>query len=404
MSHTYVINSIEEFYNSFHLLKKDASIGSTPDVFRIGFISKDNQPDSYNRSKEWVYNTSTKTVACIVQMASDNVCLVINLTKMKHPIPAMLFNVFTSDSWIKMGVGVENDLSILSDNYNLGHCGGGIELKNLALVAMFPTPSLATLYNRLVGGQVTKSKSICDWSKDLTDKHLLYAAKDAVMSYRLGVMILTPSIDTLERATDDHLEAMVNGNNLDKHLEILPVEQVDKASGSNWVGELYEYYQRTNAGIISYLEVIDKDKKQPNIFCIKCVFTTSTGEYTENGEGASKKEAKQNSAKNILDTLKAFDEFKVGPKQHIFKPEFDYISRINEYTQERFYLNSPTYVDIEPLLTTPPKFRIRCEINRLDTNIIYKTVGDGVTKKEAKYNSAKEMNNKLNLNTITRTL
>jgi hypothetical protein len=120
-------------------------------------------------------------------------------------LPKSLISIFKNDSWVKVGVGVELDLNYLSSNYNLGHCSGAIEIKNLALLAKYEKSNLEYMFNKVIGGHVKKISSICDWSKDtLTHEQLVYAARDAIMSLQLFKGIMTPSINYLIKLHEEH--------------------------------------------------------------------------------------------------------------------------------------------------------------------------------------------------------
>nr|QBK89523.1 MAG: 3'-5' exonuclease [Pithovirus LCPAC001] len=200
---TFIIESSEEFCKNFYKIKNNAITSSNPRTWTIGFdiefISKSNSSESFKRSSEWVDNIQTGLAVCLIQIATKGVCFVINLAKMKIPLPSKLINIIKSDSWIKFGIGIENDLSILSSNYNLGHCGGGIELKNLALMSGLSNPSMKHLCKIYMSDPYHGSdrSPLCDWSQDLKTRDLLYASKDAIVSYEIGMKMMKPTLDSI---------------------------------------------------------------------------------------------------------------------------------------------------------------------------------------------------------------
>lgn len=290
----YTINTIEEFHQYYPYLKDSARTGSVPDTFLVGFdlefICRDNQPESFEKASQWLESTDFNFATCLVQIATNTICLVINLVEMKKPIPKNLLKIFKNSCWVKVGVGIDNDLSILSKNYLLEHCEGGIELKNLALIAGATSPNLESLYNRVFGEHVKKGSSICDWSQDLTEEQLSYAAKDAIMSFQLGDAILRPSFEFINKSVlkkSSRLEInFVNDNG--KKGEIKDPTRI------NYIGRLNELGQKKSLELPKY-EQVDRPLDNNCTFQFKCSFSG----FEAIGSGHSKKEAKQNSAKEV---------------------------------------------------------------------------------------------------------
>jgi hypothetical protein len=296
---TYIINTLDEFNKYFHIFKDSSKIDSTPNVFVIGFdiefISRANYPMSFS-NMNWL-NNNINTGACIIQLSSSSIVMIINLINMNGYLPNKLINVITNDAWIKLGIGIEQDLNILSDNFNLGHCGGGIELKNIILMSKINNPNLERIYNMMIGSHVKKTKSICDWTKPLNDQQLQYAARDAIMSYQLGISILQPSIDNLisikaDKSTDSLLHINFKNNiNVDDNNNNDNLKRTD-----NYIGILNEWAQSRNVSLPLYT-MIDYDRSiSPTSFTIQC----KVSNYIDIGKGSSKKKAKQISAMNVL--------------------------------------------------------------------------------------------------------
>ena len=135
-----------------------------------------------------------------------------NCSSFEPNLPSKLTNLIQSESWVKLGVGIENDLSILSNNYNLGQCGGGIELKNLALLGGLKHPSMKHLCEMYVGSYhgAIKSNGFSDWSGDLETKELLYASKDAIVSYKIGMEMLKPSLESIKKTQKSVSVVLIN--------------------------------------------------------------------------------------------------------------------------------------------------------------------------------------------------
>lgn len=289
MFNVYVINDKESFQKYFPLLQESSRVGSVHLVgFDIEFISQDCYPGPFKTAKKWIKNTDCGIAACIVQISTDKICLVINLTKLKKTIPKQLFKVISSESWIKMGVGIENDLNILSNNYNLGHCAGSIELKNLGILGQLESPNLANMYNLFHDSNVEKIDSVCDWSKDkLSAEELDYAAEDARMSYKLGKKILMPAlqgITNIEKKEKKDIEAVINTTVPDVQL--------------NYIGKLQEYAQQNRLLLPEYSCTALTMNSMP-AFKFVCKFDGKKTECTYD----SKKKAKQRVSKLMIDQL-----------------------------------------------------------------------------------------------------
>lgn len=290
----YLINNLNDFNQYFSTFKESARINSTPNIFFIGFdiefISRANYPNSFNKSQKFISDSNNKDIIpCLIQIATKEICLLINLVNLKFILPKKLIMLIKNDSWVKVGVGVENDLNILSTNYNLGHCSGGIELKNIALLANINNPNLERLYNAFIGDYVKKSSSQCDWSIKLSKEQLEYAARDAIISYQLGKNIFEPCIINLK---NKHKKNNLVLNFVNEQKENTKIKTT---SNINYIGELYELSQRDGIKFPIFKDISINDSK----FIFQCIFRNKKSR----GIGNSKKTAKQMSAKNMLNIL-----------------------------------------------------------------------------------------------------
>ena len=337
---TYIVNNTDDFHKYYPLLKNTAAIGSTPDIYLVGFdietFSKDNFPQSFNKAIEWLpnannaNNTNINTIVCLIQLASDKVCLIINLVKLKGVLPKKLINIIKNDSWVKVGVGIELDLANISNNYNLGHCSGGIEVRNLALMAHYTKPNLEFMFSQFVGTYVKKTSSICDWSQELSQEQLLYAAKDAIMSLEVFKYIIKPSIDNLTKIKNDNDTKIkdiltIDFQNLNTvqntiqntikntiqntiqntiHNDIVDQHNVNTI---NYVGILNEYAQKHKIKLPLYEDIMINDMKlhQQHRESFKC--TCKYLDHIIEGVGATKKDAKQNAAKQMYNIYYTYD-------------------------------------------------------------------------------------------------
>ncbi len=282
----YVINNAEEFHGIYGRFKKSARVGSVPDTFLIGFdvekISRANHSESFVNVGNWICIVECDTACCLIQLATDSMVLICNLVKIGHPIPRKLLDIVSNGSWIKVGVGIDQDLANLSDNYNMRHCEGGIELRNIALMAKISKPNLENLYSHMLGKHIQKKTSICDWTQELTQDQLECAAKDAIMSYQLGKTILTPAIDAIKNSVHDAMNFEFIGD----------IEYKTTATDDNWVGQLNEIAQKRCIDMPVYIS-----SEHLNGFKYECSFDFDCTE----GIGKSKKEAKRDAAQKMIE-------------------------------------------------------------------------------------------------------
>jgi hypothetical protein len=299
----YIITAPDDFHNYFSLLKEDAKTGSTPDTFLVGldveYICKDNYPESFANCSSWVYETPNNIACCLIQITSRNICFLIHLPSMGKSLPNKLLNLLKNECWIKVGVGIELDLFHLSNNYKLGHCAGGIEVKNITSLANLTSNNMERLYGRLLGYPVKKSNSVCDWSKPLTKEQTNYAVKDAIMSLQIFEKIMGPTIEYL-RGLDDEKEIfdfkIVNNPSLsDVQSNKQPIALKQKQI--NYVGMLNEYAQSKNIPLPVYK--VNPKHVQGEPFETTCCFN---GEK-KIGYGRSKGDSKQDATMKMYNHI-----------------------------------------------------------------------------------------------------
>jgi hypothetical protein len=293
---TIIIKSRQEFNDNYNELKESARVMSIPNVFLVGldteYITSGTYPEAYKGAGAWVRNTTGTSIAiCLIQLSTEEICLVINLVKLKNDIPESLLDILRNDSWIKVGVGVELDLKYLSSNYELGHCAGGIELRNIALLGHYKSPSLENLYSDMVGRHVRKTSSICNWSGELKREQLEYAARDAMMSYQLFKVMLGPSIEWIKEKEGDKTvkdKLSVEIINLEENIGVSLVSEVIEKK-SNYIGELNEYAQQRRLALPLY--EIKEVSTCPSVFQTTCYFNGKKVETQDRSKQLSKKKA-----------------------------------------------------------------------------------------------------------------
>jgi len=182
-----------------------------------------------------------------------------------------------------MGVGISLDLTYMSKAFELGHCGGELELRNLGLLANFEKPSLVNLYNYFTGQQVKeKHYGGNNWVEELSDSQLDYVIMDAYMSYKIGKSILKGLLCRLKN----------NGVNIIKHVP---------KSLENYVSRLNEYSQSLNLGSFpEYKSIV----LGPQNVQISCEWKEMT-EKTFTATGVKKMDAKQECARQMLELVLA---------------------------------------------------------------------------------------------------
>src|SRR5438128_199488 len=107
------IDNIHTFKHEFKNFK--ASFGNNG-VYLIGldceFVNHAN-----SISTDWVLNKEYDMAVCLIQISNANDCLVINVKELGPELPSELVNVLKSSNWIKVGVGIDNDMTYLIDNF-----------------------------------------------------------------------------------------------------------------------------------------------------------------------------------------------------------------------------------------------------------------------------------------------
>lgn len=303
---TYVVNSKEKFDLLYPELKKSAFTGSTPATYLVGFdveyLSKANFPESFNKSSSWIthYDKDHCNTCCLIQLATSDMCLVVNLVQLQQCIPNNLFNIITDECWIKVGVGIELDLKHLSLNYGLNHCSGGVEIRNLALMANYKTPNLEYMFNRFVGFYVKQKSGVSDWSQPLTESDVVYAARDAIMSYQIFKKIMEPTIDYMVKVEEEcccnvlNLDIQYDTDNINNTVK---EESYNTDTPVNYVGRLNELLQKHSVQSVKY--TVTKVNKRPPEFKV----TGNCTSLYEEATASSIMLAKQTVAKLLLQKI-----------------------------------------------------------------------------------------------------
>lgn len=308
---TYYIITRKQFDEYFHLLEKDASLDTVPNLYVVGFdiemICQSNQKESFKKINKYLPNKSYKTPVCTIQISSKNICLIVHLALMKMDIPRKLKKLITSESWMKVGVGVDLDLYHISQCFNIPHCCGALDLRLIAIAGGCGNPSLGSLYKTFVGpcnkSSNAKSKktrfkdALKDWSLPLDVNSLTYAAKDAIMSYQLYCKMMYPTLDFIRKnySANDHLKLKFMNVDLDENSSDEESDD-EKILKENYVGLLQEFLVKRGLKHPTYV-YIGKDE------CDKFEYECTYDKYQTYGTSNSKKGAKHSSAECMLKVL-----------------------------------------------------------------------------------------------------
>lgn len=196
----YIITTADEFNQ---LRKKFTETATINNQKFIGF-DLEFKTHKYPVTAPWIASdVPQKIISCKLLLASSSMCLIIDLCKIGKTLPNKLIEIITSSGWIKCGVEIGNDLKYLSENYNLGQCNGGFDVKPIFGFHNCSSPSLVNIYNALNKGNEKKDKdNLPDWAGEMTEEMIEYAYKDAFMSYVVGAsvfgMLKTPLFNAIE--------------------------------------------------------------------------------------------------------------------------------------------------------------------------------------------------------------
>lgn len=270
--------------------KEASKLHGDPSIYLVGldceFISRSNFPESFEKSKEWTKNNKYDASVCVLQIANESSCLILDMTKLGPVLPSTLGDILTSNNWIKMGVGIDLDIKYLSDNFDLGQCSGHMDIKNLAIISGSKFPSLEKVNDAMGFTHLDKTlDSMRDWSKPLTVNQLKYAANDAFASYKIGKKML----HELKRGIGMYFSE--NICDITPARNIISINSFPKIP--NYVGMLQEHSQKNKLDLPKYEELeVSVDKDNIHTFVCQCTYNGAIGI----GSGKNKPSAKQNAA------------------------------------------------------------------------------------------------------------
>jgi hypothetical protein len=282
-----IIENKENFDAIFSQFSEASLISKGPDLHFVGFdceyIDGTNYPESFKSCDKWVLNVS-KIAVCKIQIATKDLCLIIDLCKFDGVLPDQLITILKSESWIKCGVGISNDMAYISENYLLGQCNGAYDMKILAVLAKIESPNLEQIYSKMYNTDYEKVKrfSTSDWSKDMTIDMVKYASEDAYISYMIG----SKFFHTLKVSL---MNTFYTNENMVKQTPNINVD-VNK---NNWIGKIQEHCQKNKLCLPEYKSVTNTNHEYA--FAIEC----NIDALIVRGHGNTKQDAKQDAANNM---------------------------------------------------------------------------------------------------------
>ena len=303
-----VIENIDQFnkiYTKFYeqSLGIDAIIGIHLIGLDCEYISRSSYPESYDKA-DWCINKGDgMPIICKLQIATQNISIIIDLCKIGKFLPDNLINILKSESWLKFGAGITCDMDHLSYQYNLGNCNGVINASILCRYFGSLNPKLENLYNILSKTKEPFKKLEVkgrDWSREMTVSQIKYASEDACASYIIGVELMNHMRNSLNML----FTKFDNNNQEDQNIQNNNTIEV-KVSNENYVGILMDYVQRNKLKPPSfdYSMNIDNSKNIKTFYCT-CTIEHFEKKYVKKSDGfTNKKDSKQNSSKQILDLI-----------------------------------------------------------------------------------------------------
>jgi len=286
------IDTPAQFDHKIGSFRDRSKISTNPVMYHIGldceYITKIGYPESFDNSLSstgWIIQSSHDVSVCIIQIANDKECLVINLTKFNKVLPNSLIEILKSGNWIKTGVGIDLDMTYISDNFQLGCCNGHIDIKTHAILSGNSNPNLQNL-----SGIGEHHDISCDWSREISLTNVKYSGSCGIQSYKLGRRLLNVSKNTFIQS---------DSTSKSKSSTVLLKTTLTQ---TNFVGCLQEYViiHSTNRNQIDYPKytgyLVDE---RTHLFAVECKFKNFIG-Y---GTGRKKMIAKQNSAKEVYQQI-----------------------------------------------------------------------------------------------------
>lgn len=131
-----------------------------------------------------------------VQLHSGYECYIFQvyrIWKSEGAFPPKLSKFLSNPLFIKVGVASEGDARRLEEGYDI-KCSGVVDIQHIARSIHVPNISMEGLASKYVPflSKGNKSNIYTDWDTDLNEKHIKYAATDALLSLLIYRSIFHP--------------------------------------------------------------------------------------------------------------------------------------------------------------------------------------------------------------------
>jgi hypothetical protein len=211
----------------------------------------------------------------------------LDLCKFNCVLPKQLIGILKKGNWIKTGVGIDNDINLISKNFNLGQCSGYIDMQTMFTMFEVGNPNLNSLSIKLnLPVHKIDRDNKFDWSKPLSVEDVEYCANDAYISYLLGKLFIdsarTPLLQKLSVTTPSETT---------EHIGVIRFP----TGITNYVGALQEHSQQYR---LPPPEYINQDCVSGEFVC-RCIYNGIEKE----GRSRTKKGAKTEAAKECFNEL-----------------------------------------------------------------------------------------------------
>lgn len=291
-----IIENSQQFHEAYRSLYELSN--SDSDIHMVGldceYVTKDLHPESYEAAN-WCAVKNQHKVAAKLQIAAENLCIIVDLCKIGCELPNDLVLILESENWLKFGVGITIDMEVLAYQYKLEKCNGVFDMGIICKYLGCSNPNLEYLYNAF-GCSSDKFKKtndkFVDWSQDMTTSQIKYASGDAYASYGIGKEMMKHTKKSVCVLFDKY-----NKNNTvpDVPANITTIEI--PICKNNYIGAINEYAQK-NKTMLPTFDYI----KYNDMFICKCDMETSGGIVSFSSEpNANKKNAKHDVCKKIFD-------------------------------------------------------------------------------------------------------
>lgn len=290
-----IIENAQQFRGAFKSLFELSN--NDTGIHMIGldceYVTKNLHPESYEKAN-WCLRKDQHKIAAKLQIASENLCIIVDLCKIGCELPNDLIMILESENWLKFGVGITGDMDTLVYQYNLNKCDGVFDMGIICKYLGCPTPNLEYLYNSFNCSPDKFKKTddkFNDWSKDMTTSQIKYASEDAYASYNIGKEMMK----RMKTSFDIMFEKYKNSTETQSPKIYTSIEL--STATNNYVGLLNEYSQRNKIPLPTF-----EYTRQNDLFICKCYLEMQTGTVSmSSNPNTNKKNAKHDVCKKIYE-------------------------------------------------------------------------------------------------------